>query len=75
LPDDKTFTLYFSEGWHLTNSADRLEKIPVNPELVDVVFEEKGVKILHSKRLQAIYAESQETIETVDADTKFLDIV
>lgn len=43
----------------------------------DVVseFEEKGIKVLYSERLRAIYAASRDTTDTVDADTKFVEVI
>lgn len=52
---------------------------PQKPEELndDVVneFEEMGIKVLHSERLQAIYAASQGTTETVDVDTQFIQTI
>jgi hypothetical protein len=52
---------------------------PQTPEELndDVVeeFKEKGIKILDSERLKAIYAASQDTTDTVDADTQFVEII
>lgn len=45
----------------------------LNDEIVNE-FEEKGIEVLHSERLKAIYAASQDTIETVDADTQFMEV-
>ncbi|TVT95149.1 hypothetical protein [Haloferax volcanii] len=38
-------------------------------------FEEKGVKVLHSERLRAIFAASQDTTDTVDVDTQFIEVI
>jgi len=52
---------------------------PQKPEELndDVVseFEEKGIEILHSERLRAIYAASQDTTEPVDTDTQFIEVI
>ena len=52
---------------------------PQTPEELndDVVegFKEKGIKILDSERLKAIYAASQDTTDTVDADTQFIEVI
>jgi len=52
---------------------------PQKPEELndDVVseFEEKGIEIMHSGRLKAIYAASQDTTDTVDADTQFIEVI
>lgn len=52
---------------------------PQKPEELndDVVseFEEKGIEILHSERLRAIYAASQDTTDTVDAGTQFIEVI
>lgn len=52
---------------------------PQTPEELndDVVeeFKERGIKILDSERLKSIYAGSQDTTDTVDADTQFIEII
>lgn len=52
---------------------------PQKPEELnnDVVseFEEKGIEILHSERLRAIYAASQDTTEPIDTDTQFIEVI
>ena len=52
---------------------------PQQPEELndDVVneFKEKGIKVLHSERLKAIYAASQDTTDTVDLDTQFIEVI
>lgn len=52
---------------------------PQEPEELndDVVeeFQEKGIKILHSDRLKAIYAASHDTTDSVDVDTQFIETV
>lgn len=42
LPGKEKFTLYLSDGWHITSSTDRMENVPVDPSRVDVVFEENA---------------------------------
>ena len=38
-------------------------------------FEEKGIEILHSERLRAIYAASQDTTEPVDTEIQFREVI
>ncbi|QLH83796.1 hypothetical protein [Halosimplex pelagicum] len=69
------------EDYHIPTDIGLIEPLQTIPcvatpqkptELSDDVvdeFEEKGIKVLHSERLQAIYAASQDTTETVDVDT------
>jgi hypothetical protein len=45
----------------------------LNDDVVDE-FKEKGIKILDCERLKAIYAASEDTTETVDADTQFVEV-
>lgn len=40
LPNEGRLDLYFSGGAHITNSNKRIEGLPIEPECVDVVFEE-----------------------------------
>lgn len=36
------FTLYLSGGWHITSTNSRIEGLPVDPDTIDVVFEENA---------------------------------
>jgi len=46
----------------------------LNDDVVEE-FKQKGIKILDSKRLKTIYAASQDTTDTVDVDTQFVEII
>lgn len=47
---DQQFTLYLSGGLHLTNTNNRIEGLPVDPDSVDIVFEEN---VTHNPPSQA----------------------
>jgi hypothetical protein len=46
----------------------------LNDEVVSE-FEEKGIEVLHSDRLRAIHAASQDTTATIDVDTQFIEVI
>lgn len=51
MTEDQKFTLYLSGGWHLTDTNKRIEGLPVDPDSIDIVFEENAT---HNPPSQAV---------------------
>lgn len=40
MTEEPEFTLYISGGWHITSPGSRIDNLAVDPDVIDVVFEE-----------------------------------